>query len=98
MQQLGDYTPPIHKKGFLADELHLLLPRRVIAQYQMTPQMWEDRIVAWYNLADTQRNDRSYAEHQGLARDEAEMEYMKIAQDLEMYGVVYFDIKVMIFL
>lgn len=27
-------------------------------------------------------------------RDEAEMEYLKIAQDLEMYGVNYFEIKV----
>ena len=27
-------------------------------------------------------------------RDEAEMEYLKIAQDLEMYGVNYFQIKV----
>ena len=28
------------------------------------------------------------------ARDEAEVEYLKIAQDLEMYGVMYFEIKV----
>lgn len=28
-------------------------------------------------------------------RDEAEMEYLKIAQDLEMYGVSYFEIKVL---
>lgn len=29
-----------------------------------------------------------------LCRDEAEMEYLKIAQDLEMYGVNYFTIRV----
>ena len=29
-----------------------------------------------------------------LYRDDAEMEYLKIAQDLEMYGVNYFQIKV----
>lgn len=29
-----------------------------------------------------------------LCRDEAEMEYLKIAQDLEMYGVNYFAIRV----
>ena len=29
-----------------------------------------------------------------ICRDEAEMEYLKIAQDLEMYGVSYFHIKV----
>ena len=29
-----------------------------------------------------------------MARDDAEMEFLKIAQDLEMYGVNYFEIKV----
>ena len=29
-----------------------------------------------------------------IYRDEAVMEYLKIAQDLEMYGVNYFEIKV----
>ncbi|XP_068096494.1 merlin isoform X5 [Hyperolius riggenbachi] len=47
----------------------------------MTPEMWEERITAWY------------AEHRGRTRDEAEMEYLKIAQDLEMYGVNYFLIR-----
>jgi merlin len=57
-----------------------LLPQRVISQYQMTPEMWEERIKIWY------------ADHRGMARDEAEMEYLKIAQDLDMYGVSYFSI------
>jgi hypothetical protein len=35
-----------------------------------------------------------YADHKGLSRDEAEMEYLRIVQDLEMYGVNYFPIKV----
>uniref|UniRef100_A0A8C5TWY1 Neurofibromin 2 n=1 Tax=Malurus cyaneus samueli TaxID=2593467 RepID=A0A8C5TWY1_9PASS len=56
-------------------------PSQVINLYQMTPEMWEERITAWY------------AEHRGRARDEAEMEYLKIAQDLEMYGVNYFAIR-----
>eukprot|EP00069_Balaena_mysticetus_P014667 bmy_01620T0 len=76
----GDYDPSVHKRGFLAQEE--LLPKRVINLYQMTPEMWEERITAWY------------AEHRGRARDEAEMEYLKIAQDLEMYGVNYFTIRV----
>lgn len=42
---------------------------------------WEDRIVVWY------------AQRRGLLRDEAEMEYLQIAQDLDMYGVTYFEIK-----
>ncbi|XP_058850320.1 merlin isoform X2 [Acipenser ruthenus] len=75
----GDYDPSAHKPGFLAQEE--LLPKRVINLYQMTPEMWEERIAAWY------------AEHRGRTRDEAEMEYLKIAQDLEMYGVNYFFIR-----
>uniref|UniRef100_A0A6Q2WQV1 FERM domain-containing protein n=1 Tax=Esox lucius TaxID=8010 RepID=A0A6Q2WQV1_ESOLU len=74
----GDYDPNFHKPGFLAQDE--LLPKRVLMQYQMTPDMWEEKITAWY------------AEHRGIARDEAEMDYLKIAQDLEMYGVSYFSI------
>ncbi|XP_039474085.1 neurofibromin 2b (merlin) [Oreochromis aureus] len=74
----GDYDPNFHKPGFLAQDE--LLPKTVVMQYQMTADMWEEKITAWY------------AEHRGLARDEAEMEYLKIAQDLEMYGVSYFEI------
>ncbi|XP_019752201.1 NF2, moesin-ezrin-radixin like (MERLIN) tumor suppressor b isoform X3 [Hippocampus comes] len=74
----GDYDPNFHKPGFLAQDE--LLPKTVLMQYQMTADMWEEKISAWY------------AEHRGIARDEAEMEYLKIAQDLEMYGVSYYDI------
>ncbi|XP_041456359.1 merlin-like [Lytechinus variegatus] len=75
----GDYEAHVHQRGFLANEE--LLPGRVISQFDMSPSQWEERITAWY------------AEHEGLLRDEAEMEYLKIAQDLEMYGVSYFEIK-----
>uniref|UniRef100_UPI003AABC3CB NF2, moesin-ezrin-radixin like (MERLIN) tumor suppressor a isoform X5 n=1 Tax=Centroberyx gerrardi TaxID=166262 RepID=UPI003AABC3CB len=75
----GDYDPNVHKPGFLAQEE--LLPKRVINLYQMTAEMWEERITA------------CYVEHRGRTRDEAEMEYLKIAQDLDMYGVNYFLIR-----
>ncbi|XP_063313375.1 merlin-like isoform X1 [Pelobates fuscus] len=74
----GDYNPNIHKPGFLSQDE--LLPKRVLQQYQMTSEMWQDKITAWY------------AEHRGIARDEAEMNYLKIAQDLDMYGMNYFPI------
>nr|XP_012222533.1 PREDICTED: merlin isoform X3 [Linepithema humile] len=74
----GDYDEMSYRPGMLASED--LLPQRVIDQYQMTPEMWEDRIKIWY------------ADHRGMSRDEAEMEYLKIAQDLDMYGVNYFPI------
>ncbi|XP_043854245.1 merlin-like [Dromiciops gliroides] len=75
----GDYDPNFHKPGFLAQDE--LLPKSVLKQYQMTAHMWEQNITA------------CYAEHRGIARDEAEMNYLKIAQDLEMYGVNYFPIQ-----
>ncbi|KAJ7993690.1 hypothetical protein DPEC_G00257290 [Dallia pectoralis] len=75
----GDYNPNVHQPGFLAQEE--LLPKRVINLYQMTPGMWEERITA------------CYAEHRGRTREDAEMEYLKIAQDLEMYGINYFPIR-----
>ena len=75
----GDYDEASYKPGMLADAEDLL-PQRVIDQYQLTPEMWEDRIKVWY------------ADHRGMTKDEAEMEYLKIAQDLDMYGVNYFPI------
>uniref|UniRef100_A0A336MLW5 CSON003475 protein n=1 Tax=Culicoides sonorensis TaxID=179676 RepID=A0A336MLW5_CULSO len=74
----GDYDEATFLPSMLSSED--LLPQRVIDQYQMTPQMWSERIKTWY------------ADHRGMSRDESEMEYLKIAQDLDMYGVNYFPI------
>lgn len=74
----GDYNPNIHQPGFLSQDE--LLPKRVLQQYQMTSEMWQDKITA------------VHAGHRGISRDEAEMNYLKIAQDLDMYGVNYFPI------
>jgi len=75
----GDYNQDIHGKGFLANDK--LLPKKVIDQYEYSEAEWHDRIIHWYQ------------EHVGMLREEAMMEYLKIAQDLEMYGVNYFEIK-----
>lgn len=76
--EYGDFDPELYHPGFLANEK--ILPQRVIDQYRMTPEMWEERITS------------SYAQHKGMLREEAELEYMRVAQDLEMLGVNYFDI------
>merc|ERR1712223_646715 len=73
-----DFDENSYQPGLLANDD--LLPQRVIDQYKMTLEMWEERIKIWY------------ADHRGMSRDEAEMEYLKIAQDLDMYGVNYFQI------
>lgn len=75
----GDYNKEVHVAGFLSNDR--LLPERVLSQHKMNKEEWEERITNWYS------------EHRGMLREDAMMEYLKIAQDLEMYGVNYFDIK-----
>lgn len=75
----GDFDPEQHKLGFLTNDR--LLPQRVSDQHKLTREQWEERITNWW------------AQHKGLPREDAMMEYLKISQDLEMYGVNYFDIK-----
>uniref|UniRef100_T1ILC8 Moesin/ezrin/radixin homolog 1 n=1 Tax=Strigamia maritima TaxID=126957 RepID=T1ILC8_STRMM len=75
----GDHNKELQKAGFLSNDR--LLPQRVLDQHKMSKDEWEERITTWY------------AEHRGMLREDAMMEYLKIAQDLEMYGVNYFDIK-----
>lgn len=75
----GDFNPEINIKAFLANDR--LLPKKVLDQYQYSESEWHERIIHWYK------------EHVGMLREEAMMEYLKIAQDLEMYGVNYFEIK-----
>ncbi|GAA6096566.1 ezrin a [Tachysurus ichikawai] len=75
----GDYTKETHKSGYLSSER--LLPQRVLEQHKLSKDQWEERIEVWHE------------EHSGMLKEDAMLEYLKIAQDLEMYGVNYFDIK-----
>ncbi|KAM3956756.1 LOW QUALITY PROTEIN: moesin [Aphomia sociella] len=75
----GDHNPSIHGQGFLANDR--LLPQRVTDQHKMSREEWEQSITNWWQ------------EHHGMLREDAMMEYLKIAQDLEMYGVNYFEIR-----
>ncbi|KAH9640529.1 hypothetical protein HF086_001578 [Spodoptera exigua] len=56
----------------------------MLASEDLLPQ----RVIDQYQMTP-----EMYADHKGMSRDEAEMEYLKIAQDLDMYGVNYFAIK-----
>ncbi|XP_004416874.1 PREDICTED: ezrin isoform X2 [Odobenus rosmarus divergens] len=77
--KFGDYNKETHKSGYLSSER--LIPQRVMDQHKLTRDQWEDRIQVWH------------AEHRGMLKDSAMLEYLKIAQDLEMYGINYFEIK-----
>lgn len=75
----GDHGGEDQGDGFLANDR--LLPQRVYDQHSLSKDEWKDKIMTWY------------MEHKGMWKDDAMLEYLKIAQDLEMYGVNYFDIK-----
>ncbi|XP_016984662.1 moesin/ezrin/radixin homolog 1 isoform X2 [Drosophila rhopaloa] len=75
----GDHNKTTHTAGFLANDR--LLPQRVIDQHKMSKDEWEQSIMTWWQ------------EHHSMLREDAMMEYLKIAQDLEMYGVNYFEIR-----
>nr|XP_020665164.1 ezrin isoform X2 [Pogona vitticeps] len=53
----------------------------VMDQHKLSREQWEERIQVWH------------AEHGGMLKESAMLEYLKIAQDLEMYGINYFEIK-----
>ncbi|XP_073682605.1 ezrin a [Garra rufa] len=77
--KFGDHLPDSHKSGYLANER--LLPQRVFDQHKLSKEQWEERIQIWHE------------EHRGIPKEDSMLEYLKISQDLEMYGVNYFDIK-----
>lgn len=75
----GDQSDEIHPSGFLRHDR--LLPSRVVEQHRLSREQWEERVSTWHK------------EHRGMLREEAMSEYLKVAQDLEMYGVNYFPIR-----
>ncbi|ROL46279.1 Ezrin [Anabarilius grahami] len=77
--KFGDFNKEVHRPGYLTSDR--LLPQRVLDQHKLSREQWEERIQVWHE------------EHRGMLREDAMLEYLKIAQDLEMYGVNYFDIK-----
>ena len=62
----NDYNKGIHTAGFLANDR--LLPQRVMDQHKMSKEEWETSITNWWQ------------EHRGMIREDAMMEYLKIAQ------------------
>lgn len=75
----GDYNKSDFNEDFLKKQT--LLPERVIKQHKMDPAEWENNIV------------NMWLKHRGLDKEEAMLEYLKLVQNLEMYGVTYFSIR-----
>ncbi|XP_019961209.1 ezrin a [Paralichthys olivaceus] len=77
--KFGEYNKAGHQQDYLSGE-HLL-SKKVLKQHKLSKEQWERRIQNWHE------------EHGSMLKEEAMLEYLKITQDLEMYGVNYFDIK-----
>ncbi|KAK5615748.1 hypothetical protein CRENBAI_022786 [Crenichthys baileyi] len=77
--KFGEFNKSVHQRGYLSSER--LLPKRVLDQHKLSKEQWEERIQVWHE------------EHKSMLKEEATIEYLKIAQDLEMFGVNYFEIK-----
>ncbi|CAH8664064.1 unnamed protein product [Heterobilharzia americana] len=75
----GKFDPNVHTTGFL--KVNRYLSQNVREQYNLTDEEWEAKIV------------KCHISHGDLSKEDAIMEYLKIAQDLEMFGVTYFKIK-----
>ncbi|XP_059209344.1 ezrin a [Centropristis striata] len=75
----GELDKSTHRQGYLSSDR--LLPKRVLEQHKLSKEQWEERIQVWHE------------EHRSMLKEDAMIEYLKIAQDLEMYGVNYFEIK-----
>lgn len=76
--KFSDYDEELHTPGYLDNEK--LLPQSVVSQHVLSSDEWEQKVATFHK------------QHRGMTREEAMLEYLKIAQDLEMFGVNYFPI------
>ncbi|KAK9693410.1 FERM N-terminal domain [Popillia japonica] len=76
--RFGDYHVDMHNTEFLGNQK--LLPKTIYAQHKMSPEEFHEAIL---NL---------WVKHKGMMKEDAMLEYLKLAQNLEMYGIRYFEI------
>jgi len=74
----GNYDKHTNEAGYLANDN--ILPPTVITEHKLTREEWEAKATMFHE------------KHQGMTRSEAMMEYLKVAQDLETFGISYYDI------
>jgi len=76
--QLGDYDAANHGPGTVVVSNEL--PNRVIEQHGLSSEQWEERI------------QNAWIQQKGVAQEVAIMDYLNIAQDLEQFGITYFEV------
>ena len=75
----GDFDESKHEPGYLEKEN--MLPAVILSQHKLSMQEWEDKVSQFHR------------QHRALSPSEAMLEYLKIAQDLEMFGITYFPVQ-----
>ena len=81
--KFGDYDQLISSSDSLNLESEALLPLSCFQKIELSRSDWFDRIVSlWRTQAS-------------LTREEAELAYLKHAQDLDMFGLAFFEISKM---
>ncbi|XP_046847613.1 moesin-like [Xenia sp. Carnegie-2017] len=75
----GEYAELSYAERLLNKEK--LLPDRIVRQYKLTKDEWDQRIT------------ELWVRHGDMMSEDAVMAYLKVVQDLEMYGVTFFEIQ-----
>jgi len=74
----GNYDGVEQQETYLANDK--ILPESVVTGHKLSREEWENKISIFH------------AKHKNMTKEDAMMEYMKVCQDLETYGIAYFDI------
>ncbi|VDM44660.1 unnamed protein product [Toxocara canis] len=75
----GDYIAQTQGPDF--HDMDRLLPQTVMGQLKLSLDHWRNRIKVWW------------ADHKGMSEERAMLEFLKIAETLDMFGVNYFGIR-----
>jgi len=74
----GNYDKENHEVGYLSNDN--ILPPTVVSEHKLSRDEWEAKVSLFH------------IKHSGMSRSDAMLEYLKVAQDLETYGISYYDI------
>jgi len=74
----GNYDHISQKDSYLANDK--ILAESVVNGHKLTREEWEGKISMFH------------AKLQAMTKEEAMLEYMKVSQDLEQYGVAFFEV------
>jgi len=75
----GNFEADLHETGYLANDN--ILPRAVITEHKLSREEWEEKVAIFHG------------KHKGMSTAEAMIEYLKVTQDLETYGITYYEVK-----